>query len=251
MGIQDVAPAFRNPPTFEDFEAVKAYLKDNINKIARSLQDIDFMINGTLDVNNIRAEGIEARNIRAEAITTDKLSANAVSAEKIQAGAITTEKIQAGAVVADKIDVGELSAISANLGHIVAGLIESVEIFGSYIATRRNAFPRCEMSATGNVFGAYNDANNHITIDPNYGGSPSLVFMQNNIMRGRIDMSLGSLELYGLGSLDIGSNGTIFVQSPRVEFADWSNLYSRRLGRTLADDLTEIFLRLEALEGGS
>ncbi|WP_339306553.1 hypothetical protein [Paenibacillus sp. FSL R5-0519] len=240
MGIQDVAPAFRNPPTFNDFGEVSAYLKDNINKIARSLQDIDFMINGTLDVNNIRAEGIEARSIKAEAITT----------EKLQAGSITTDKIQAGAVVADKIDVGELSAISANLGHIVAGLIESVEIFGSYIATRRNAFPRCEMSATGNVFGAFNDANNHITIDPNYGGSPSLVFMQNGILRGRIDMVLGSLELYGLGALDLGSSGTIFINTPRMNFDNWDVLYANNPGRTLGDELREIFDRIEALEGG-
>lgn len=240
MGIQDVAPSFRVPPTFRDLEEVKAYLKDNINKIARSLQDIDFMINGTLDVNNIRAEGIEARNIQAEAITT----------EKLQAGSITTEKIQAGAVVADKIDVGELSAISANLGHIVAGLIESIEIYGSYIATRRNAYPRCEMSATGNVFGAFRDSGNSITIDPDYGGSPTLVFMQNNIFRGRIDMALGYLELYGSGALNLESSGTMYLNSPRVQLEDWSNLYSNRLGRTLADDLNEIFNRLEALDGG-
>lgn len=241
MGIQDVAPSFRNPPTFKDLEEVKAYLKDNINKIARSLQDIDFMINGTLDVKNIRADGIEARNIKAEAITTDKLIA----------GAVTTDKITAGAVTAEKITVGELSAISANLGHIVAGLIESIEIYGSYIATRRNAYPRCEMSATGNVFGAYQDANNHIVIEPDYGGSPSLVFTQGGSFKGRLNTLLAKLELYGSGSLDIGSNGTIFMNSPRIQFDDWSNLYSNTMGRTLGSELSEIYDRIEALEEGS
>lgn len=240
MGIQDVAPSFRNPPTFQDLEEVKAYLKDNINKIARSLQDIDFMINGTLDVKNIRADGIEARNIKAEAITTDKLIA----------GAVTTDKITAGAVTAEKITVGELSAISANLGHIVAGLIESIEIYGSYIATRRNAYPRCEMSATGNVFGAFRDSGNKITIDPDYGGSPTLVFMQNNIFRGRIDMALGYLELYGSGALNLESSGTMYLNSPRVQLEDWSNLYSNSMGRTLGNELSEIYDRIEALEEG-
>lgn len=155
-----------------------------------------------------------------------------------------------GTVTAGKINVNELSAISANLGHITAGLIEAVQIFGSYIATRQDAFPRCEMSATGNVFGAYLDENNHIAIEPNYGGSPSLVFTQGGSFKGRLNTLLARLELYGSGSLDIGSNGPIYMNSPKVQFDDWSNLYSARLGRTLGDDLTEIFLRLEALEDG-
>lgn len=240
MGIQDVAPAFRNPPTFQDLEEVKSYLKDNINKIARSLQDIDFMINGTLDVNNIRAEGIEARNIKAESITT----------EKLQAGSITTEKIQAGAVVADKIDVGELSAISANLGHIVAGLIESVEIFGSYIATRRNAFPRCEMSATGNVFGAFNDANNSVVIEPDYGGSPALRFTVTGVPRGRIHNLLGYPIFESYSSMEIRATNAIYIDASSVRFNNWDKLYADNPGRTLGDELREIFDRIEALEGG-
>lgn len=242
MGIQDVAPSFRNPPTFQDLEEVKSYLKDNINKIARSLQDIDFMINGTLDVNNIRAEGIEARSIKAEAITT----------EKLQAGSITTEKIQAGAVVADKIDVGELSAISANLGHIVAGLIESIEIYGSYISTRRNAYPRCELSSTGNVFAAYTDSNNFIAVNPNYAGVPSLDFKLNGADRLKINVSSGVPEITSLGSMDVMSNGGDIRMSPTgsVTFDNWDKLYSIGIGRTLGDELREIFDRIEALEGG-
>lgn len=240
MGIQDVAPSFRVPPTFRDLEEVKAYLKDNINKIARSLQDIDFMINGTLDVNNIRAEGIEARNIKAEAITADK----------IQAGAITTEKIQAGAVTADKITVNELSAITANLGHIISGLIESIEIYGSYIATRRNAYPRCEMSATGNVFGAFQDANNSVVIEPDYGGSPALRFTVTGIPRGRIHNLLGYPIFESYSSMEIRAVNTIYVDASMIRFDNWDKLYATNPGRTLGDELREIFDRIEALEGG-
>ncbi|MEN1985872.1 hypothetical protein [Paenibacillus hubeiensis] len=240
MGIQDVAPAFRNPPTFSDLEEVKAYLKDNINKIARSLQDIDFMINGTLDVNNIRAEGIEARNIKAEAITADK----------IQAGAITTEKIQAGAVTADKITVNELSAITANLGHIISGLIESIEIYGSYIATRRNAYPRCEMSATGNVFGAFNDANNSVVIEPDYGGSPALRFTVAGTARGRIHNLIGYPIFESDTALGLQAGGTIFVNAAQMNFTNWDKIYADNPGRTLGTELREIYDRIEALEGG-
>ncbi|SDW30434.1 hypothetical protein [Paenibacillus sp. PDC88] len=187
MSIQEVAPSFKNPPTFQDLDEVKVYLKDAISKVARALMDIDFMINGTLDVNNIRAEGIEARSIAAEAITT--------------------EKIQAGAVTADKITVNELSAISANLGHIIAGLIESVEIYGSYIATRRNAYPRAEMSSDNDLFGAYRDALNFIEIEAEFGGSPAVRFIQNGQIKGNMHMLYGDITLEGLSGVTLRATG--------------------------------------------
>ncbi|UPK42460.1 hypothetical protein [Paenibacillus pabuli] len=231
MGIQDVAPAFRNPPTFQDFEEVKAYLKDNINKIARSLQDIDFMINGTLDVKNIRADGIEARNIKA--------------------GSITTEKIQAGAVVADKIDVGELSAISANLGHIVAGLIESVQIFGSYIATSRG-YPRAEMSNTENMFGAYMSPSNYIQMYSPVGHySPVLRFeaggVPNYIFYDPTDNTFSITS--SIADINISTSRDIQLYANSVRLAGWSILRNNGTGRSLDDELKSIDDRLKSLGG--
>lgn len=93
-------------------------------------------MNGNLDANNIRANSIETKNLKA------------------------------GSVIAEKIDVDQLSAITADMGHITAGLIEAVEIFGSFIATAQGSYPRCEMSSTGNLFGAYMDADNFFEIQP-------------------------------------------------------------------------------------
>ncbi|MNW60334.1 hypothetical protein D3C74_383080 [compost metagenome] len=98
------------------------------------------------------------------------------------------------------------------------------------------------------MFGAFRDAANSITVEPDYGGSPSLVFIQNNILRGRLNTLLGSLELYGNGSLDIGSSGPIFIKSSRVEFGDWESIYNATRRRTLADELNDILIRLEILE---
>lgn len=70
-----------------------------------------------------------------------------------------------GTITAAKMLVQELSAITANLGHIISGLIESVEIYGSYIATRNGEFPRAEMSSEQNLFGAYTDANRNVLIE--------------------------------------------------------------------------------------
>lgn len=234
------SPRMHAPPHTTDVSVMNAYVKDLANTVAKMAKDLEFILNGNVAFDNIRVDGIEARNIKAEAITT----------EKLQAGSITTEKIQAGAVVADKIDVGELSAISANLGHIVAGLIESVEIFGAYIATRRNAFPRCEMSATGNVFGAFNDANNHIVIEPNYGGSPAIRFTVASTPRGRIHNLIGYPIFESDSALGLQAAGAIYVNAAQMNFTNWDKLYADNPGRTLGDELREIFDRIEALEGG-
>ena len=89
------------------------YVKRLANVISAISKDLDFMLNGHLDANNIRANSIETKNLKA--------------------GSITADKIAVGAVTADKIDVNELSAISADLGHITAGRIDAVEMYGSYI----------------------------------------------------------------------------------------------------------------------
>jgi hypothetical protein len=95
----------------------------------------------------------------------DTRNVNELNAEVITAGSITADKIQAGSITADKMDVNELSAISANLGHIIAGLIESVEIYGSYIATRRTGYPRAEMSNIDNMFSASQSSTSNIKIE--------------------------------------------------------------------------------------
>lgn len=93
----------------------------------------------TIKVNDL------VQRLRQLLLNLDTLNIRSLNAKVIEAGTIT----------ADKMNVNELSAISANLGHITAGLIESVEIYGSYIATRYNSYPRAELDSTENLFGAY------------------------------------------------------------------------------------------------
>lgn len=152
------APRIQGPPNTQDLSVVMEYVKDLANTVAKMAKDVEFILNGNVAFDNIRTNGIVAKNIQADAITTDK--------------------IQAGAVTADKITVNELSAISANLGHIVAGLIESVQIFGSYIATSYGGYPYVEMSNTNNMFGAYKSGNNAIQIySPSDEFSPIIKFI--------------------------------------------------------------------------
>ncbi|MNJ65310.1 hypothetical protein D3C77_613180 [compost metagenome] len=68
------------------------------------------------------------------------------------------------------MNVQKLSVIAADLGRITAG-----EVYGTYIATRENAYPRAEMSNTSNMFRASSTANRYAAVDSNGPvGSPEI-----------------------------------------------------------------------------
>ena len=106
-----------------------------------------------------------------------------------------------GTVTAAKIMVDKLSAISADLGTIRSG-----EIYGTYIASRENAYPRSEMRATDSIFGAYASQSSSITMTPvgNVLGSPQLT----------VSGGSGTLNLYQQGSSSlISSSGDLVLSS--------------------------------------
>ncbi|WP_025692601.1 hypothetical protein [Paenibacillus zanthoxyli] len=231
MPLWGDAPRIAAPQNTQDIAQVLAYVKNLANTVALMAKDLEFIVNGNLDVNNISANSI----------TAEKIVAGSVTAEKIQAGAVTADKIQAGAVTANKIDVDELSAISANLGTITAGLIQSIQIFGSYIATRNGGYPRAEMNNTEDLLATYFDLNNYIKYVSNYAGAPAIEFVAGGALRGRIDTIFGNLEIYGPNGIDFASGG-------RTIFDNWDQIYNLSDNRTLLQELTEIWDRLENLE---
>ncbi|KHL95370.1 hypothetical protein QW71_12970 [Paenibacillus sp. IHB B 3415] len=221
----------------------------NLSSINQNEPDLKILVNQLLNAyNKLTKELLFVLN------NLDTRNINEIHAEKLVALSIETEKLAAGAVTADKITVGELSAISADLGHITAGLIESIKIFGSYIATRDGTFPRCEMSNTGNVFAAYTNAGNKIAIDPNYAGVPSLDFYMNGTIKGKMDTIASIMEMVGNGGLLLYSNGgnlELNASSGFVSVPTWYKLLNDNTDRTLGEELSEIYDRLEALEGGA
>ncbi|WP_337101994.1 hypothetical protein [Paenibacillus sp. YIM B09110] len=186
-------------------------LSEELAKLQKTLR---WMLNGNIDFENIRAKGIVADNIAANTIT------------------------------ADKMDVSELSAIAANLGHITAGLIEAVNIIGSYIATSNGTYPRCEMSSTGNLFSAYSSEDTYIHIDPYFylTNKPAIVFNDGDLSVGTIsaDDKLNLNGLFGLnltagaGPITLSTNG---VQG--VRFVDWSDIRNMDTGSDLQTDLND------------
>lgn len=156
-------PDFGGLPPYADFNDVTSKLNELVQQLKQLLLNLD-----TLNIRSLHAKVIEA-----------------------------------GTITADKMNVNELSAISANLGHITAGLIESIEIYGSYIATRRNAYPRAEMSSQSDLFGAYRDPNNSVVIQADYQGAPSFVFTTNGIFKARISTLPGTLLIDAQDHMEI------------------------------------------------
>ncbi|MEK3875174.1 hypothetical protein [Paenibacillus sp. FSL M7-0420] len=132
-------------------------------------------------------------------------------------------------------------------------LKKHMTLYGSYIATKEDAFPRCEMSSNGNIFAAYTNAGNKIAIDPNYAGVPSLDFYMNGTVKGKLDTISSIMELVGNGGLLLYANGGDLELNPSTGFVTvptWYKFLNGNTDRTLGEELSEIYDRLEALEEG-
>lgn len=180
-------------------------------------------------------EHIDVENIISKSLTAEVIAANAITANEIKAGAVTADKIVAGSVTPDKMTVDQLSSIADDLGLIIAGVIKSIQIFGSYIATSET-YPRTEMDVTGNFLAAISVPGTYLAITPQgFGNVPSVSLVVGNSIKGFLNRSVGgtslgsfdgenlnlqaggTLVLNPLGNLQIGGSagvsGTVFVSS--------------------------------------
>lgn len=189
------------PSTPNDLQALVDHLKYLTELFALLSKDLEFIINGNLDVKNIRASSITA----------------------------------------DRMDVDELSAISANLGHITAGLIEAVQIFGSYIATS-TSYPKVEFSSVDNFIQASQDANRYIVVAPVLGGTPAI-----QIFNGVSSKSL--LFLVNSDGGSVGAIGDLFLSATggSVKLNDWDTLYSVGDGQSLQSALNNLSSSISSL----
>lgn len=217
MSMWSDTPRISAPPNTKDVDVILGYVKDLANTVAKMAKDLEFIVNGNVDAKNIRSESIETRNLKANSITTDK--------------------IQAGSVIAEKINVGELSAISANLGHIVAGLIESIQIYGSLIATRRDGYPRCEMSNTDNMFAAYGGPSRYIRMSAaSNQGSPQISFSSESAV---VPMFIYG-DIFYIGAVNqsdvmIAGRDVIIRPSGKLKVKNWDAIYSQDDDQTLRE----------------
>lgn len=226
-------PSFNTTPTDIDNAGMgdlKKIVKSLLNSTIQLTEELTYLLNN-LDTRNVN-------ELNAEVIT-----ANSITSDKIQANSITANHIQANAVTADKIDVNELSAISARLGHIISGLIESVEIYGSYIATRRGGYPKSEMSSDENMFGAFQSPSNFVKIyTPLSELTPVIMFSalgRNSYLfhdSAANNVTLTSNDV----DINISSNYAIELFSSIVKIISWSSLVNNSTGRSLQQELSSL-----------
>lgn len=219
MSIWTTAPQVSKVPTLppntqvdQSIVNMYAYVKEMANVMTSMKNDLEFMINGHLDANNIRANSIETKNLKA------------------------------GAVTAEKITVTELSAISADLGHITAGLIESIQIFSSYFGTRNGTFPLCEIDSTTNrIRSAYTDTD-FIALEPAFGGSPSLS-MSTSLNDTSLSSDGSSAYLQTNRDLRIYSDvGSIYIKTDfgSTEFQDFYSVFDQSTSESLQQKLDNL-----------
>lgn len=143
-------------------------------------------------------------------------------------------------ITAQVMDVQQLSAISADLGTITAGLIESVQIFGSYIATANGTYPRAEMSNTANLFSVLVDALNYAQFTTSTGGGPGLSWTSAGSLSAYLAYAAGLiLSTFGTNvPITLSPTGDIFL-SPggSAKVSAWSKHVNTGTGHTLQQDL--------------
>lgn len=193
-------------PDMSTVKMMYDYLKKMANVISALRNDLEYMINGNLDANNIRAKSITA----------------------------------------NKMNVDELSAISANLGTITAGLIRGIQIFGSYIATAEDTYPRTEMDVAGNFLGAYSAENVFVKIIP-FIGSP-VIQINDGLVSATIGTLIGSLAISSNKDIQINADEDIRLGGTRVYVPSWSAFVNADTSQTLQQALNNLQSQINSLD---
>ncbi|WP_342440022.1 hypothetical protein NSS79_15450 [Paenibacillus sp. FSL L8-0436] len=150
-----------------------------------------------------------------------------------------------GTVTAAKLIVDELSAISANLGYITAGIIESIEIYGSYMSTRRNGYPKAEFNDSGDLVAVWTDEFNYVTIEPGITEEPTMTFRKAGAVSLVLGPAFGLTALLANVSLLVGTqNGSLTLKCgdgilDKVIVPTWSKFANSDTGQSLDAALNE------------
>jgi hypothetical protein len=232
MGLWDTAPSFNNPPNFNDLASVQKYLKENINKIARSLQEIDFVINGNMDSRNTREIGgynVDLTELKSKNGTVGISSYNDPDpdVDDVRFWAGDVDKNAAPWKVTEE---GKMYATGAEI-------------------STSDGYPKVVIDPNGNLIGAYLDADRYVTITPSYLGSPSIYFQ--SLLNSFIFSCNDTMS-------SIDSNKNVFITSTgditldqgtgkNINLRDFNSLFFTSPGTSLGDILGDIYDNLADL----
>jgi len=196
--LEQTATRVKSPPQTGDVSDLQSYQKYLADIVAILAKNLDYIINGNLDANNIHANSITA----------------------------------------DRMDVQELSAIAADLGHITAGLIEAVTIIGSLIQTaEEGTYPRIEFSSTNQLIKAEQNADTSVTLNANLTGNPGFQFLSSAI-NGIISMAVNEILMQTFsGDIEIKSTSDLKLWAGnKVKVQTWNTILNEGENKTLQQE---------------
>lgn len=112
---------------------------------------------------------------------------------------------------------------------------------GALIQSKQNGlYPRLELNGVNGLLAAYYTATNYLSINPDYFGSPNIVF-DSGAITGSLGVAGDYFTLYCiLGKMLIKSNNDIEITSGgKVNFDNWANVKNKATSRTLQQDLDD------------
>ncbi|MFS8215613.1 hypothetical protein [Paenibacillus sp. S29] len=203
-----------------------------LDLFARVVKELEFIVNGAIDSKNVREIG--GYNVNKTELQS-KDGAVGLSSARTDEDDL-------------RIWAGDPDRAKAAFKVFESGLVTLTKFL---LSSTDGAYPKIEMGSEGNILAAFSSADHYIAIDPNYAGTPALKWIFNGTPRGGLNDVSGTMELFGVGGLVINVTGgdLDMAVSEKVNFENWNRLYNRSTSRTLQQDLSEIFDRLEALEG--
>lgn len=120
--------------------------------------------------------------------------------------------------------------ITINDGNMItfqADVNGKVTMTGAKIQSK-NGYPLVIMDPDNELFGAYKDERNSIQIQADFGGAPSLNFITNGNVVGRLNTLLGSLEIDSVGTL------SMFVQNGNIDVSACRNLITPKFSNVVS-----------------
>ncbi|MBB6672628.1 hypothetical protein [Cohnella nanjingensis] len=205
-------PTFAGLPPFPEFDDVVNKVNQLVNQLRNLLLNLD-----TLNIVELNADVINSGTVNAGKVTV-KSDLNAGAYILIDGNGMT-------------INDGSKNTFQVNINGQVTMTSATIQSSTGY--------PKVVMNPNGTLFGAYKDASNFVSVDPQFAGAPGYVLYSGGNPVGVLHSITNGIELFGSGNLQLqGPNGiNLITLGPPVTIQDWSYLQNVATGKTLADDM--------------
>jgi len=169
-----------------------------------------------------------------------------------------TGTVEAGAIIGGSISGSTISGGTITGSTITGSIINGGSIFGPVITggtiqtASSGIYPRIELNSTSNLLIAEAGFNNRFTIAASSAGVPTLTFnfpAGGNALIYPTSTDLAVLTTSGR-HIAIGSSGDLWLYSTgagKVKFDNWNAIYSNGNGKTLQQELNDIWIAISSL----